>query len=376
MEKNSNIEKKTIKSIIFVFCFLFFALLISLWQGIYLPKNPLGKEKIFAIGKGEGVREISFHLEKEGLIKSRLFFRIYVLSKGVSRNLQAGNYSLSPSMTIPEITQKIVLGDVIKEKITVIEGWNKKEIANYLEEKGIIQSKDFLEKTKYIYWKEKYDFLKDRPDFNSYDRGNRGREEWDIEGYLFPDTYFIEYTQNSAIVENAVLTEEERIIQKMLDNFDKKLTQDLRKEISRQDKTVFEIVTMASMIEKEVKDFEDKKLVSGILWKRLENGIPLQVDATITYITVKKTTDPEGVASRPYGARISLEDLQIDSPYNTYKYKGLPLGPISNPGLDSILAAIYPKESEYWYYLSTPEETTIFSKTLQEHNLAKAKYLR
>ena len=162
----------------------------------------------------------------------------------------------------------------------------------------------------------------------------------------------------------------------MLDNFDKKLTQDLRKEISRQSKTIFEIVTMASMLEKEVKDFEAKKLVSGILWKRLENGISLQVDATITYLAGKKTTHPEGVASRPYGARISIEDLQIDSPYNTYKYKGLPLGPISNPGLESILAAIYPKESDFWYYLSTPDGKTIFSKTLQEHNLAKAKYLR
>ncbi len=118
------------------------------------------------------------------------------------------------------------------------------------------------------------------------------------------------------------------------------------------------------MLEREVKSFEDKKLVSGILWKRLEKGIPLQVDATITYISGKKTT------------QIPLEDLQIDSPYNTYKYKGLPLGPISNPGLDSILAAIYPQKNDFWYYLSTPEGKTIFSKTLQEHNLAKTKYLK
>ncbi|OIO45629.1 MAG: hypothetical protein AUJ24_00290 [Parcubacteria group bacterium CG1_02_36_42] len=358
MEKNSNITKKSWVIVSLCFLFFVFCFLIFVWQGIYLPKNPMGKEKIFAIGKGEGVREISFNLEKEGLIKSRLFFRIYVLSKGVSRNLQAGNYSLSPSMAIPEIAQKIVSGDVIKEKITVIEGWNKKEIANYLEERGIIQSKDFLEKTKYIYWKEKYYFLKDRPDLNSYDRGNHGQEERDIEGYLFPDTYYIRKQET----DNKEQSEE--IIRNMLDNFDKKLTPDLREEINLQGKTIFEIITMASMLEKEVKDFEAKKLVSGILWKRFKNGIPLQVDATITYITGKKTT------------QISLEDLQIDSPYNAYKYRGLPLGPICNPGLESILAAIYPKESEYWYYLSTPEETTIFSKTLQEHNLAKVKYLR
>jgi len=100
------------------------------------------------------------------------------------------------------------------------------------------------------------------------------------------------------------------------------------------------------------------------LWKRLENNIPLQVDATITYITGKKTT------------KISIEETQIDSPYNTYKYLGLPIGPICNPGLESILAAMYPKSSEYWYYLSTPEGETIFSKTLEEHNIAKAKYLK
>ena len=105
-------------------------------------------------------------------------------------------------------------------------------------------------------------------------------------------------------------------------------------------------------------------MVSGILWKRLENGIPLQVDATISYITGKKTTE------------ISKEETEIDSPYNTYKYKGLPLGPICNPGLESILASIYPEDSEYLYYLSTPTGETIFSKTLQEHNLAKAKYLK
>jgi len=104
-------------------------------------------------------------------------------------------------------------------------------------------------------------------------------------------------------------------------------------------------------------------LVAGILWKRLENKMPLQVDATITYITGKKTT------------KISIEETQIDHPYNTYKYLGLPPGPICNPGLESILAALYPKKSDYWYYLSAPDGKTIFSKTLQEHNIAKAKYL-
>ena len=191
-------------------------------------------------------------------------FRIYTHFKGISKKLQAGQYLLSPSMTIQEIAGKFVSGEVIKEKITIVEGWDKKEIAGYLEEKEIVDAEKFLIALN-LNWEDKYDFLKDKP----VDR--------DIEGYLFPDTYFIEFN-----------LKEEKIIQKILDNFGKKLNQELREEISRQGKTIFEIVTMASMLEKEVKSFEDKKLVSGILWKRLENGIPLQVDSTITYITGKK----------------------------------------------------------------------------------------
>ena len=150
----------------------------------------------------------------------------------------------------------------------------------------------------------------------------------------------------------------------MLENFDLKLTLELRQEIASQEKTIFEIVTMASLLEKEVRTLDDRKLVAGILWKRLENKVPLQVDATVAYITGKKTT------------KVSKEDTEIDSAYNTYKYLGLPLGPICNPGIESIVASLYPQDSNYWYYLSTPEGETIFSRTLQEHNIAKAKYLK
>jgi len=338
-----------------IFLFFIFIFLIFVWQGIFLPKdiNSL-EEKLFSIEKGESFFRIAQNLEKENLIQNQFYFETHLIFKNQFGKLKAGEYLLSPSMTIPEIAQKIVSGDVIKEKITIVEGWNKREIVNYLEERGIMRSEDFLENLKHSQWKNRYDFLKEETAGNFYDRTKHQQmEEWDVEGFLFPDTYF---------VEKGILPE--KIISKMLDNFDKKLKPELREEISRQEKTIFEIVTMASMIEKEVKTPEDKKLVSGILWKRLENGISLQVDATISYITGKKTV------------KIPLEDFQIDSPYNTYKYKGLPLGPICNPGLDSIRAAIEPEYSDYWYYLSTPEGKTIFSKTLEEHNLAKSKYLR
>jgi UPF0755 protein len=329
---------------------------IFVYQGIYLPKEPDSTEAVtFLVEKGEGAKEVSINLKKEGLIRWKSLFRAYVLIKGISGELKAGGYSLSKSMNIPEIVEKIASGEVIKKKITIIEGWNLRDIGWYFENKGEFLAEELFELVGFPLidyskttdlplpkdFSQEFNFLEDKP------------KNLALEGYLFPDTY--------EILPQATL---EDIVKKTLTNFDKKLNQDLRGEISSLGKTIFETVTMASLIEKEVKTLEDKKIVSGILWKRLKNNMPLQVDATIAYITAKKTTE------------VSAEETKIDSPYNTYKYRGLPLGPICNPGLESIEAAIYPEDSEFWYYLSTPEGETIFSKTLEEHNAAKAKYLR
>jgi len=337
--------KKSSQKIITAASFLFIvlALAVFVWEGIYVPKTPGFEEtKIFSAKKGEGIKEISINLEKQGFIKYGFFFRFYVLTRGVADKLQAGDYLLSPSMATPEITKKLVSGDIVREKITIIEGWNLRDIAFYLREQELVTTIEFFKIVSLPKdFSKEFDFLKDKP------------KDLSLEGYLFPDTY---ETQEGEIAEE--------IVRKILKNFDQKLNPELREEIKKQDKTIFEIITMASLIEKEVKTLEDKKLVSGVLWKRLENGMPLQVDATISYITGKKN------------AKILIADTQIDSPYNTYKYRGLPLGPISNPGLDSIVAALYPQESSYWYYLSTPEGQTIFSRTLDEHNQARAKYLK
>jgi len=333
------------QKIITAVSFLFFvlAMTVFVWEGIYVPKAPNSKEtKIFSVTKGERTKQISINLEKQGFIKYGFFFRFYVLTRGVADKLQAGDYLLSPSMATPEITKKLVSGDIVREKITIIEGWNLRDIAFYLREQELVTTIEFFKIVSLPKdFSKEFDFLKDKP------------KDLSLEGYLFPDTY---ETQEGEIAEE--------IVRKILKNFDQKLNPELREEIKKQDKTIFEIITMASLIEEEVKTTPDKKLVSGILWKRLESGMPLQVDATISYITGKKN------------AKILIADTQIDSPYNTYKYRGLPLGPISNPGLDSIVAALYPQESSYWYYLSTPEGQTIFSRTLDEHNQARAKYLK
>jgi len=300
--------------IIFLILILLILGSFFIWQGIYLPKDLVGEEKLFLVEKGQGLFQIAENLEKEGLIKGNFYFRAYALLQGYARSLQAGEYLLSPSMGIPEIVQKIISGDTAKIAVTIPEGFTVKQIEERL---GL-----------------------SLPGEN-------------LEGFLFPDTYQFPINVNG-----------EEVAVRMRENFDKKLTSDLKEEIEKQGKTIFEIITMASLIEKEVQTKEDKEIVSGIFWKRIELGKPLESCATIAYI--------KGVDQWRY----SFEDTRIDSPYNTYLNPGLPLGPICNPGLESIIAAIYPKSSQYWYYLSTPEGETIFSQTLEEHNIAKAKYLK
>ena len=300
---------------------LFFLLFIVFVYQMLVPVSVEKQGVLFSIERGESTFQISDNLKAKGLIKNKYVFVLYVFLTDQRDKLQAGEYSLSSSMKISEIVFKIASGDVVKEKITIIEGWNLRDIGWYFENKGMFQAEELYERTK-------------------------------LEGYLFPDTYEIR---------RGISLDE--IVQKMIDNFNVKLTADLRTEIKEQGRTAPEIITMASLLEKEVKTREDKKTVAGILWKRMEIGMPLQVDATVTYITQKQSI------------RVSKEDTKVDSPYNTYKYQGLPAGPICNPGLDSIEAAIYPEETLYWYYLSASDGETIFSKTLEEHNIAKAKYL-
>ncbi len=339
-----------------IILFFLFSLFFYFWQGIFLPKDKNNiSQKNFLIKKGESIKEIAYNLQQENLIKNKPLFYFYLLLKASYNKVQAGEYFISPSQSIAEITDKIISGEIAKERITIIEGWNLRDIGWNLENRGLVQAEELFELVGFPTidysqvedlpspedFSEEFSFLKDKPK-------NVG-----LEGYLFPDTYDI-------LLQEDIRT----IVKKMLGNFDKKIKSDLRKEIVDQNKSIFEIITMASLLEREVKTVEEKKIVSGILWKRIKYNIPLQVDATITYITGKKTT------------KVSKEDTQINSRYNTYKYLGLPLGPISNPGLESIKAALYPKDSNFWYYLTVPGGKAKFSETLEEHNRKKYKYLK
>ncbi len=286
----------------FAIALIFFAGIFALiWVVVAKPLDASSqKTTTFSVVKGEGSRDISYNLEHQGFISWAPLFRIYALTIGASHRLQAGDYELSPALSMHQIIRKLAQGDVIKEKITVIEGWSVRDIARALEEKKLASANDFIEK------------------FSP------------LEGYLFPDTYEI---QPSASID--------MLVESMQNNFKKK-TASLAQQIQASTKTLHDNIIMASLLEKEVRSLEDKKLVSDILWRRMEAGIALQVDAA-----------PD-----------------------TYKYRGLPKGPIANPGLESIRAALEPQNNPYWYYLSKPTGETVFSKTLEEHNLAKAMYLK
>lgn len=337
-----------------IFLAILVAIIIFSWM-IFVPPSEDATEKFFVIEKGEGVNEISQHLKEQNFIKNKLFFETYVWLKKMQSDFKAGEHKLRQNMRVWEIAPVLTaISETNERDIKILEGWNNTEIANYLEQEGVVSKDIFLATAdNYESGIENYEFLSDRPASAT------------LEGYLFPDTYRIyrEFPAEFLNGEDKEIAVAKHIIKKMLDNFDKKLSADLRAEIAKQKKNIFEILTMASIIEKEARG-EDMAMAADIFWRRIDEGIALQSDATVNYATGKYETQP------------SLDDLKINSPYNTYKYRGLPEGPIGNPGLAAIRAAIYPKANDYWYFLHTKDGQTIYSRNFEEHKANKVKYLQ
>jgi UPF0755 protein len=320
----------------------------SLWFVLQIL-NPVKLDSpSFSISQGQGVNQISLNLAEQGIIRNPFAFELYVFLKGIQSEFKAGDYDLPSVVNMKRLTEILTQGQPVEEwRLQVIEGLTIKDIAFILENKGKFQAEELMEATgvgqpsnQFSFNISNYDFLEDKP------------ASAHLEGYLFPDTYrFFTYSTINDIV------------RKMLNNFDKKLTSQMRQDIQEQDKTIFDIITMASIIEREVMSDADRAIVSGIFWKRLDIGMPLQADSTINYVTGKKTP------------AVSAEDLEIDSLYNTYRYPGLTPGPISNPGISSIKAAIYPEESDYWYFLTDQDGNVHYAEDFEGHKQNKAEYL-
>jgi len=315
---------------------IFFLLLFIFFEFIPIEE----KDGAFIIQRGDNFLEVANNLKSRGYIRSKIVFIYELIKDNKKSETKAGKYNLEKEMNNQEIINIITKGFSSLSKIIIIPGTTIQDIANTLNKQTSISQEDFfklaLSNNKEI--TEEFSFLQDKPIEVGY------------EGYFFPDTYQIDFYQTK-----------EDFIKIVFSNFDKRLNEDLRKNIEKNNRSIFETVIIASMIEKEVIVYEDKQMVSGILWKRLDSGVPLQVDSALLYFL--SSDNP------------SVDDRNIESWYNTYKYKGLPLTPICNPGIESIKAAIYPQNSDYWYYLNTRDGKTIFSKTLGEQLINKAKYL-
>lgn len=336
-----------IKKIIILIILVFLASNFFYWRGINAVADEKGSDAMFLIAKGESVDTIGENLQEAGLIKSKFYFKIYIKRNEEYANLKAGEYTLNSRLSVKEIVKVLASGETLSKEdtIKIIEGWDIRDIASYFENIGRFQSKEILE-------------VVDAP-LSSWDRPlpdflNDAPKSATLEGYLFPDTYRI--FKDSTVAE---------IASKILKNFDNKLTEEMRAEIKKQDKRVFDIIKMASILEREVRTYDDMKIVSGIFWDRIKNGQGLQSDATLSYYL------------RDKNAAHTTDDLKIDTPYNTYKYRGLPPTPICNPGLNAIKAAIYPEYTDYNYFLNRQDTgETIFSKTYEEHIRNKNKYLK
>jgi len=317
------------------------------------PVSRAAETKLFVVSKGQGARDIASALADAKLIRSKNYFLYLVWRHGDQDKFKIGSFELSPSMTSAEIEKELAHDQPIsnEREVTVLEGWTLDDIAEYLEKENVASKKAFFAETgesaKFVQtgtlpdWAASYPLLTSKPASAS------------LEGYLFPDTYRI-YVGGDA----------KALVRRMLQNFEMKFTPAMRQEAAVQKRTIHQVVTMASVIEREVRGDEDRAMVSDVFWKRVDSGRGLEADSTVNYITGHSTPS------------VSYLDTKIDNPWNTYKYKGLPAGPIGNPSLSALLAALHPKANPYWYFLTDKQGNVHYAKTLDEQIANKAKYLR
>lgn len=308
------------------------SLLFRIVQGVEHSRGEESGEIVFTVEEGQDVRVLADRLHDEGVIGSEWSF-LYYLSRGDARKrIQAGDYLISGSLSIPEIVDRFTSGETYDRgiRITFPEGWTALQMAERLSVNGF-DGEEFLALVSRpsSALRSDYAFLGNIP------------EAATLEGFLFPDTYFFDPAGGAG-----------GIVRKMLDGFEAKAWPLL----SDSDSGWYEDLVLASILETEVRTSDDRRMVADLFLRRIEAGMALQSDATVRY------------ALGETKVKHSLDDLEIDSPYNSYKYPGLPPGPVSNPGTDAIEAALYPTSNPYWYFLNNPETgETVFSITFEEH---------
>ncbi|MBN2372902.1 endolytic transglycosylase MltG [bacterium] len=312
---------------IILLCFL------HIYVTAYSPLSLESADRIINVPEGSSIMTIARILESSGVIRSANMFYLLNRWKG-DGTLKSGEYSLNPAMPPLEILSRIKMGNLVQRKVTIPEGLTIFQVAELLDKHG---------------WANKETFLELCSDPNIL-------KAWDIqasslEGYLFPETYF--FTKGIS---------EKQILNVMIKQFWKVFTPDMVERTKELGYNIYQIVTLASLIEKETALPEERPLVSAVFQNRLKERIPLQCDPTVIY----------GI--KEFNGNITKNDLNNKTPYNTYMKEGLPPGPIANPGLGSLMAALYPAQVNYRYFVSKNDGSHVFSETLREHNKAVLKY--
>jgi UPF0755 protein len=290
-------------------------------------------EQFVEIPRGSSTGAIARRLQEAGVIRNALAFRVAVYTQKAGGRLQAGEYRFDRPMTAAEVVDKIKRGDVYLLSITFREGLTIREMAAVFENAGFGPAADFIAASKNAALVQEID-----------------PEAKDLEGYLFPDTYTLPRRTSAA-----------QLAERMVNRFGKVLTPELRATANERGLTVRELVTLAALVEKETARPDERPIVAGVYTNRLRIGMGLQCDPTVIYALM--------LAGR-YDGNIRKADLQIDSPYNTYRYAGLPPGPIAAPGEASLQAAANPADVPYFYFVSRNDGSHVFSTTIEEHNRA------
>ncbi len=303
----------------------------------------------FLVHEGQSTEEIAQALQRAGLVNNPLVFRVMARLRGVDGKLQAGEYQLRRNMSVDELLVVLQHAPVKELTVTFIEGWRIEEFAAALQRRQLLDGSAFLALAQQ--GAATYSWLRSRPDGAS------------LEGYLFPSTYR--------------LTEEttpQQLLDRMLQKFGEVLTPAMREQIRSQGRTIHEVVTLASIVEREAVLSGERQRIAGVYVNRLREGIGLYADPTVQY-ALGYQPNAETWWKRP----LLFQDLEIDSPYNTYRYAGLPPGPICNPGLASLQAAIDPEAHEFFYFVANDvagDGSHVFARTLSEHVQNQQRYQR
>ncbi|MDD4171705.1 MAG: endolytic transglycosylase MltG [Syntrophomonas sp.] len=334
--------RKTNPKIILLLAAFLVILLFSGWQTLsnqLQPMDPADSSIIeVRLPEGSSARRVAALLKQNGLIRNEIVFLSYCRQKGMDKQLQAGLYEFNRSQSLPELALQISRGDLKSMAITIPEGYTVRQIGELLIKEQLCTPQQWEEAIRANY---DYDFLTN--DVVESDKR--------LEGFLFPDTYTIDESSSP-----------QNIVKIMLANFSAVWDKEYAAQAAARQMSVRNTIIVASLIEREAQVPEERKTIAGVIYNRLEKGMPLQIDATVLY------------SLGEHRETVTYKDLEIDSPYNTYKKVGLPPGPIASPGKAAIEAALNPEAHDYYYYVARGDGSHQFSTTYAEHLAAKRSF--